>query len=515
MKCLKYNPFEPSVGDRRKIIETMLYGEYKNYSNDIANVIESASFKPTQYAYFLIGHFGTGKTTILKGVLNRLLLEKHQKYKLVRDEYDVAIVEGLCTIIYYRISDSLIQDVGEISSIINLLSLITNNIYSKNFEDILSEKKCLAVMLDQLEFTTEELVRGLPKGLREIFDRSRDYSIILVSTWTPGRGLDVRIEDVIGEVKKYVGNVRDVRLYGFDRQEAVKVVQEALESARGECKVDNPFYPFTRDFIEKVLDVISDGTVNPRALYSTLGNALRIIDEYSLDLSRTADEVYLMSALFQMPYNKWMREVEKLAALPTSDMLRDAFLTFLTTLYNLKEDIIFINIDNRNIEAFKEILVDESLKTSDDVVRNLLQIASEAIDYIVFFEESPRLELIKITTRPARTHVERLKEFIDKVNEIKFGPYTIKLRVAENVKTTYRIISTRGMPKTLSNVLPLLTLYKIRWRFIRLEPAAPEDIGALFYLKNEVEKYSPSDIPPDLLNTVKYLAEKFFDIKME
>lgn len=111
--------------------------------------------------------------------------------------------------------------------------------------------------------------------------------------------------------------------------------------------------------------------------------------------------------------------------------------------------------------------------------------------------------------------MEKLKEFIGKVNEIKFGPYTIKLRVAENVKTTYRIISTRGMPKTLSNVLPLLTLYKIRWRFIRLEPAAPEDIGALFYLKNEVEKYSPSDIPPDLLNTVKYLAEKFFDIKME
>ena len=514
---LRYNPFEPPGGDRKKIPEAMVYGTYKNYSRNIAITIDKAS-SHNQYAYFLVGNYGSGKTIIAKAALKELLSMNGYgtKYKLVRDEYDVAVIEGACTAVYYRIPDNFIEENGEIDSIEDLLNLIMEKIYSKDFKNILSERECLAIILDQLEFTTENLVRGLARGLRELFDRNREKGIVLVSTWTPGRGLNIRIEEVIEEVKRYVGSVWDIRLPGFDRQEAIKVIQEALEDARGGCKVEDPLYPFTRNFIEKVLDEISDGTVNPRALYSRLVEALKIIEENDLDLSKAADEVFLLSTLFQKPYHKWMREVEELTESPSSDELREAFQAFLTTLYNLKGNVIFINIDSANIEAFKEILVEDSLKNSE-VAKGLLQVASEATDYIILFEEetTPRLELVKITTRPTKTLLEKLKEFIDRVGSIKLGQHIIKLKPVENVRATYRIISTRAAPKTLGSVLPLLTLYRIRWRLVRLEPVAPEDVGALFYLKNEIGNYSPSDLPPDLVNTIGHLAEKFFDIKIE
>lgn len=518
MECrLRYNPFEPARGDEKKIPEAIVYGTYREYAREIAKVIDEAS-RPIQYAYFLVGYFGTGKTMVAKAVLNQLLSMNGygKKYRLVRDDYDLAMIEGTCTAIYYRIPDSFVQDVGEIDSIKDLLDLITNKIYLKGFEDVLKEKKCFTIILDQLEYTTEKLVTGLAKKLRELFDRNREKSIIIISTWTPGRGLDIKIEGVIEEAKRYVGDVRDIRLTGFDRQEAVQIIQEALENARGECKVSDPLYPFTRNFIEKVLDEISDGTVNPRTLYSILGTALRIIEENDLDLSRVADETFLLSILFQKPFHKWMKEVEKLTEPPSSDELREAFQTFLTTLYNLKENVMFINIDSENIETFKEVLVDDTLKNSE-VIKGLLQAASEAIDFIVLLEEEtvPQLEIVKITTKPTKTLLEKLKEFIDKIGSIKLGPYIIKLKQVENVRATYRIISTRAAPRTLGSALPLLTLYRIRWRFVRLEPVAPEDVGALFYLKNEIENYSPSDLPPDLVNTVKYLAEKFFDVKIE
>lgn len=518
MECrLKYNPFESIVGHRRKIAQAVVYGTYKKYAEEIAKRIDEAS-SPIQHAYFLVGPYGTGKTIVAKAALNKLLSMNRygKKYRLIRDDYDLAVIEGVCIAIYYRIADSFVQDVGEIGSIRDLLNLITNKIYSKDFEDVLNEKKCFAIILDELEHTTENFVRGLVKELKELFDRNREKGIIIISTWTPGRGLDMTIEEVIEDLKRYVGRVREIRLSGFDRQEAVRVIQEALEDARGGCKVENPLYPFTRDFIEKVLDEVSDGTANPRMLYSILAEALRKIEENELDLSRAADEVFLLSTLFQKPYHKWIREVEELTKPPSSDELREAFQAFLITLYNLEENVMFINIDSENIEAFKEILVDDALKNLE-AVKGLLKAASEAIDYIILFEEetTPQLELVKITTMPTKTLLEKLKEFIDRVGSIKLGPHIIKLKLVENVRATYRIISTRAAPKALSSALPLLTPYRIKWRFVRLEPVAPEDVGALFYLKNEIGNYSPSDLPPDLVNTIKHLAEKLFDIKIK
>jgi hypothetical protein len=135
---------------------------------------------------------------------------------------------------------------------------------------------------------------------------------------------------------------------------------------------------------------------------------------------------------------------------------------------------------------------------------------SEAVDYIVYLEKPlPRIDFVKITTKPTKTLAYKFKEFIEKSGGIRLGSINIKFGRPEGIRITYRIISTRDMPKTLEKALSILTLYRIKWRFIKLEPVAPEDMGALNYiLSNDVESQ-------DYSKTVKYISKKFLDIEFE
>ncbi|MGC9107204.1 MAG: hypothetical protein ACP5IE_03315 [Infirmifilum sp.] len=508
MECLRYNPFRPDVGDRKKIPESFVYGRYNDIATEISETIKEAASKPIQFIYFLIGNFGTGKTVIVKSALNKLL--GGGDYRIMRDDKDVAILEGPCTAIYFRLPENLEEELGEDASLVDLINLATQRAYSKNFEEILRERRCLALALDQLEFATESIVRGLARQLRELFDSNRDYGVVLITTWTHGRGLDIRIDEVIADVKKYAGSTKDFTLENLSKKDALEVVRSALKNARGKCEVEDPYYPFTEKVLMEIIDKIGGRTVNPRTLFTVLGNAIETIKRYGLDLTNNADEVYLLSLILDLPYHKWIKEVENITSPPSLDRVREGFYKLLEILYN-STDLSFIIIESDIMkEPIKDMLLDETIKTSEEELKSLLRTMSEAIDYIVYLEKpSPRIDFVKITTRPTRALAHKFKEFIEKSGGIRLGSIYIKFGRPEGIRITYRIISTRDMPKTLEKALSILTLYRIKWRFIKLEPVAPEDMGALNYiLSDDVESQ-------DYTKTVKYMSKKLLDIQSE